>query len=57
MISTCIDSNNTELCKCLDESIFKEYVYEEYIQLDQNSSEYKEFLEEMREECLDESWF
>ena len=57
MISTCIDSNNTELCKCLDESIFKEYVYEEYIQLDQNSSEYEEFLEEMREECLDESWF
>jgi hypothetical protein len=57
MISTCADVNNTKLCKCLDEAIFKEYVYVEYKALDKNSSEYKEFLTDAKEECLDDSWF
>lgn len=57
MLSTCVDSNNSELCKCVDDGIFKEYTYEEYIALDKNASEYKEFLIETKEECLDDSWF
>lgn len=56
-LSNCVDVNNSELCKCIDETIFKSYVYEEYINLDKNSSEYKEFLKETKEGCLDESWF
>ncbi|WP_372998535.1 hypothetical protein [Sulfurimonas sp.] len=57
MISTCVDANNSELCKCVDEAIFKEYVYDDYKALDKNSSEYKEFLKETKEGCQDESWF
>lgn len=57
MISTCKDTNNTKLCECVDEKIFKEYVYEEYIHVDKNSADYKEFLNEAKEECLDDSWF
>ncbi len=57
MISTCVDANNTELCKCVDEAIFKEFVYEEYKTQDKNSSEYKKFIKETKEDCVDDSWF
>jgi len=57
MLSTCPDNNETKLCKCLDDSIFKEYVYDEYKKLDKNSNEYKDFLKEAKEDCLDDSWF
>lgn len=57
LISTCADSNNTELCKCVDDALFKGYKYEEYKLLDKNSTEYKEFVEDAKEECLDDSWF
>ena len=57
MLSTCVDSNNTELCKCVDDAIFKEYVYDEYKALDKNSTEYREFIKESKEDCLDDSWF
>lgn len=57
LISTCKDSNDTKLCKCVDEAIFKGYMYEEYIALDKTSSEYKEFIKEAKEECQDDSWF
>ncbi len=52
-----VDSNNSELCKCVDDAIFKGYVYEEYKSLDKNSTEYIEFIQEAEEDCLDESWF
>lgn len=57
MISTCKDSNDTKLCECIDERIFKEFSYSQYIVTDKNSSDYKEFLKENKEECLDDSWF
>ncbi|QSZ41156.1 hypothetical protein GJV85_03190 [Sulfurimonas aquatica] len=57
MLSTCVDSNDSKLCKCMDDKIFKEYVYDEYIQVDHNSSEYREFLDEAKEDCLDDGWF
>ncbi len=57
MISHCIDTNNTELCKCVDDAIFKEYTYDEYKVLDKNSTDYNEFVEETKEDCLDDSWF
>jgi len=57
MLSTCTDANETKLCKCVDEAIFKEYVYEEYINLDKNSSAFSEFLKETQEDCNDTGWF
>ncbi|NOR58850.1 MAG: hypothetical protein GQ474_10050 [Sulfurimonas sp.] len=57
ILATCLDANNSELCKCVDEAIFKEYVYDEYKALDKNSTEHKEFIKETKEGCLDESWF
>ena len=58
MISHCKgDENATKLCKCLDDATFKEFTHKEYIALDKNSSEYKDFLKEAKEDCLDDSWF
>jgi len=58
MLSHCTgDENSTKLCKCMDEATFKNYTYEEYKKLDTNSSEYKEFLKDTKEDCLDDSWF
>lgn len=57
MLSQCADTNDTKLCNCLDEKIFKSFVYEEYKDLDKSSSEHKEFLKESKEECLDDGWF
>ena len=57
MISTCKDSNDTKLCECMDDLIFKEFTYEEYKSIDKNSSDYQEFLTEAKEDCSDDSWF
>ena len=57
LISTCVDANDTKLCKCVDEAIFKGSTYEEYKVLDKNSSDYKEFVKDTKEDCLDEGWF
>jgi hypothetical protein len=57
MISSCKDMNDTKLCKCIDEETFKTFTHDEYIVLDKNGSEYKEFLKDTKEECLDDGWF
>jgi len=57
LLSHCDDLNDTKICKCLDEAIFKEYVYEEYIALNKNSSAFKEFVKEAKEDCNDSGWF
>jgi len=60
MISTCQgvkDKDEKKLCECVDDTIFKGYTHDEYIALDKNSSEYREFLKEAKEDCLDDSWF
>ena len=57
MLSQCKDANNTKLCRCLDTAAFKEYTYKEYMQLDKNSTQYKDFLKDAKEDCLDDSWF
>ena len=59
LISHCnnADINDTKLCKCLDEATFKNYEYKEYIGIDKKSKDYKEFLDEAKEECLDDGWF
>ncbi len=57
MLSHCNDTKDTKLCKCLDDATFKNYTYEEYKLLDKNSSDYKEFLDDAKEECQDEGWF
>ena len=58
MISHCSgDENSTKLCKCLDNASFKSYRYDEYILLDKNSSDYREWLQDTKEDCLDDSWF
>jgi len=58
MLSHCSgDENSTKLCRCLDDTTFKSYTYDEYKALDKNSSEYREFLKEAKEDCLDDGWF
>ncbi len=60
MLATCSkfnDTNKTDLCNCVDETLFKSYVYDEYNALDKNSTEYKEFVKETKEDCLDDGWF
>lgn len=57
MMSTCNDTNDTKLCKCMDDKIFKGYTYEEYKAQDKNSSDFKDFLKESKEDCQDDSWF
>ena len=57
MISHCSDTNDTNLCRCLDESTFKTYTHDEYVALDKNATEYRQFLQEAKEECLDDGWF
>ncbi len=57
MLKECSDSNNTELCNCVDETIFKNYTNEEYSAIDKESTAFKEFVKETKEECLDDSWF
>lgn len=57
MLSSCSETNNTKLCKCVDDSVFKGFMYDEYIKLDKNSSEYLDFVKEAKEDCLDDSWF
>ncbi len=57
MIKTCVDSNNSELCECVDKAVFKTYIYDEYIAIDKNSTKYQEFKKETKEDCLDDGWF
>ena len=57
MLSHCKDAKKTKLCSCLDEATFKAYTHDEYIALDKNSSEYKEWLKDAKEDCLDDGWF
>lgn len=57
MTSTCKNESNKTLCACMDDHIFKEYVYAEYKQLDKKSNEYQAFLKDAKEDCNDNSWF
>ncbi|MDQ7068777.1 MAG: hypothetical protein Q9M40_12855 [Sulfurimonas sp.] len=57
MISHCKDTNDTKLCKCVDEATFKSYTHDEYVALDKKGLEYKEWLKETKEDCLDDGWF
>ncbi|MDP2894069.1 MAG: hypothetical protein Q8N78_06890 [Sulfurimonas sp.] len=57
LISECKKENNETLCQCLDEKIFKEYSFDDFKNLDKNSSDFNEFIKETKEECLDDSWF
>ena len=52
-----LETNQTKLIDCLSDTIYKEYPYNEYEKVDKNSSQYKEFIQEATEECLDDSWF
>ena len=57
LLSHCSDTNDTKLCSCIDETIFKTYEHAEYVTLDKNSTEFKEFLKETKEDCNDSGWF
>lgn len=56
-LSSCQEDSNETLCKQVDDAIFKNYTYDEYIVLDKNSTEFKEFIKETKEDILDDSWF
>ena len=51
------DANATKLCECVNDTVFKAYTFDEYKALDKNAKEYKEFIKESKEDCLDDSWF
>jgi len=57
LLSSCKNEQNATLCKCMDDAIFKNYSHKEYMKLDKNGSEFKEFLQDAKEECTDDSWF
>lgn len=58
LITECkLRENNATLCGCVSDKIFKEYALESYKSLDENSSDFKEFIKETKEECRDDSWF
>ena len=57
MISNCDSESNKTLCKCLDDKTFKEYTFKEYKNLDKNGSNFKSFLKDAKDDCLDDSWF
>ena len=57
MISSCENDENQTLCRKVDDAIFKNYTYEEYKKTDINSTQFKEFIEETKEDILDDGWF
>ena len=57
LISECLQENNETLCACLSKNIFKEYTFYDYKGLDKESNDFKDFIKETKEECLDDSWF
>lgn len=57
VVSECLKENNETLCECLSDTTFKEYTFENYKEIDKESEEFKEFIKDSKEECLDDSWF
>lgn len=57
LLSHCGDSKDTKLCSCIDEAMFKTYTFQEYKNLDKNSTQFTEFLQETMEDCNDSGWF
>lgn len=57
IIMQCEESNTNELCKCVSDRQFKQYTYLEYMKIDKNSTDYKEYIENTKADCIDESWF
>jgi len=53
------DEQNSSICRCVDEAIFKEYSAKEYAMVDKNATEFLEFLVDAKKECLgeDDGWF
>ena len=56
-IVICEKENNETLCSCLSDKTFKEYGFEEFNVLDKQSDDFREFIKDTKEECLDDSWF
>ncbi|MDF1875518.1 hypothetical protein JHD48_07210 [Sulfurimonas sp. SAG-AH-194-I05] len=58
LLSTCKgDVNVTKTCICVNDTLFKTYGYDEYNALEKGETEYKEFIKDTKEDCLDDSWF
>ena len=58
LIKSCEKENNSTLCNCLSDSIFKEYQHKDYKKIEHKTDkDYLEFIKDTKEECLDDSWF
>jgi hypothetical protein len=55
MLKACEKEDNATLCRCIDESLFKEYGYDEVKALD--IKKLNEFKKDAKEDCLDDGWF
>ncbi len=54
-LAECEKENNTTLCECLDNMVFKEYNHNSFVNIDKvDDKEYKEFIEESKKGCLDD---
>lgn len=56
-VKECLKENNETVCSCVTDSVFKEYSLNAYSYTDKNSTSYKKFLKQSKEDCLDDSWF
>jgi hypothetical protein len=48
------EENNRSLCSCITDWTIKSYSYESFMQVDKNSSDYRAFLKETKQECLED---
>ncbi|MBN2781858.1 MAG: hypothetical protein JXQ66_01300 [Campylobacterales bacterium] len=55
MLKSCDSDANQTICKCIVDSTFKEFGYDEYQTLDAKKLE--EFKKEAKEDCSDDGWF
>ena len=55
LLKVCQKEDNATLCRCIDESLFKEYGFDELQLLDKK--ELQEVKKDAKEDCLDDGWF
>lgn len=51
----CIKENNVTVCECVNNSIYKEYAYNTYLELSKSKDDdFIEFINEIKKECIED---